>query len=66
MKTCFIVRGGTRWCIGTGYSISILDEPWLLNGDRINGNIMGANFVRDFSVSSLMHVSTKGWNQEVI
>jgi len=66
LKARFIVRGGARWCIGTGHSISILDEPWLLNGHRIDGNIMGANFMRDFSVSSLMDVSTKGWNQEVI
>jgi hypothetical protein len=39
---------GTRWCIGTGHSISILDEPLLLNGDRIDGSIVGANFVRHF------------------
>jgi len=55
-----------RWCIGIGHSISILDEPWLLNGDRIDGNITRANFVRDFSVSSLMNTLSKGWNQEVI
>jgi hypothetical protein len=27
---------------------------------------MGANFVRDFSVSSMMNTSSKGWKQEVI
>ena len=66
LKARFIVIGGARWCIGTCSSISILNESWLLNGGHIDGNIIGANFVRGFSVSSLMNTSSKGWNQEVI
>ena len=66
LKARFIVNGGARWCIGTCSSISILNESWLLNGGHIDGNIIGANFVRGFSVSSLMNTSSKGWNQEVI
>jgi len=66
LRARFIVHGGAHWCVGTSQNISILDEPWLLNGDRINENIVGANFVRDFFVSSLMNTSSKGWNQKVI
>ena len=62
----FTVCGGVRWCVGMGHNISILDESWLLNGDRIDRHIVEANFVRDFSVSSLMNTTPKGWNQEVI
>jgi len=33
MCACIIVRGGAHWSIGTGGSIPILGEPWVLNGD---------------------------------
>jgi len=52
LKARFIIRGG--------HKISILDEPWLLNGVRIDRHIVGENFVRDFSMSSLMNTSSKG------
>jgi len=62
----FIVRGGARWSIGTGGDISILDEPWLLNGGRIDGTIEGAHFVRDFTVKSLLEENFKRWNEKLI
>jgi len=37
LRARFLVRGGARWSIGTGGDIPILDEPWLLNGGRIDG-----------------------------
>jgi len=66
LKARFIVRGGARWCIGNGESIPILNEPWLVNGDRIEDNIVGAHFVSGFSVSSLIDHSSKTWNYDVI
>jgi len=41
LKAHFIVRGGACWCIGTCNSIPVLNEPWLVNGERIDGNIVG-------------------------
>jgi len=38
----FVVR--TRWSIGSGASISILNEPWLPNGECIGSDITGAHF----------------------
>ena len=54
LRARFIVRGGARWCIGSGDSIPILDAPWLSNGEHIDGNITGGHYVRDFKVSSLI------------
>lgn len=45
LRARFIVRGGTRWSIGTRLSISILDKPWLKEGRCINGSIQGAHFL---------------------
>jgi len=62
----FLVRGGARWSIGTGSSIPILNEQWLLNGSRIDGNIESAHFVRDFAVNSLLEGTSKRWNEHLI
>jgi hypothetical protein len=66
LKARFIVRGGARWYIGSGESIPILNEPWLVNGDNIDGNIAGAHYVRDFSVNSLIDNDTKTWNVDTV
>jgi len=60
-----VVDQGT-WCIGNMNSILILNEPWLLKGNRIYNNIEGAHFVRDFVVSSLINQDSKSWNHDVI
>lgn len=36
MRARFLVRGGARWSIGSGASISILNESWLQNGEFIS------------------------------
>jgi len=54
LRACFIVRGGARWSIGSGTRIPILDEPWLYNGERIDGNISGAHFVRNALINCLL------------
>jgi len=61
----FIVRGGARWCIGLGVSILVLNEPCLPNGERIDPNIPGLQFLENFSVGSLFHPMSKEWNQDV-
>jgi len=42
LKAHCIIRGDAWWCIGTCNSILILNEPWLVNGDQIDENILGA------------------------
>jgi len=66
LRARFIVRGGLHWCIGPSNSIHILDEPWLLNGECIDGNITGAHFVRDFTVDSLIDNNSKSWNIDLV
>jgi len=39
MHARFLVRGSARWSIGSGASISILNEPWLHNGEFISSDI---------------------------
>ena len=62
----FIVRGGARWGIGSGASISILNEPWLSNGESIPRDIQGAHFVQNFTINNLMNLYDKRWNEQVV
>jgi len=62
----FIVRGGACWSIGAGTSIPILIEPWLLNGECIDGNIVGAHHVRNITIDNLMVPNEKRWNETVV
>lgn len=66
LRARFLVKGGSRWCIGPGNSIPILDEPWLVNGNCIRGNIPGAHFVRSSTVADLLDTSSKVWNVSVV
>jgi len=65
LKARFILRGGSRWCIGNGNSIPIVNEPWLLKGNQIDNDIEGVHLVRDFVVSSLINQDSKSWNYDV-
>ena len=58
--------GGARWNIGSGASISILNEPWLPNGEFISSDIPGAHFVHNFTINSLMNLYDKSWNKQVV
>ena len=62
----FIVRGGARWCIGSGASISILNEPWLNFGQRLDNSIVGAPMVQGYSVKDLIHPDVKEWNRDIV
>lgn len=44
----------------------ILNEPWLLDGKRIDGTVDGAHFVLNFTVNSLIEDTTKRWNEQII
>jgi len=62
----FNVQGVARWQICSGASIPFLNELWLANGERIDRNIPGFQFLENFSVGSLFHPLSKEWNQDVI
>jgi hypothetical protein len=62
----FIVRGGARWRIGTGESIPLINEPWMLNGGRIDGSIAGAQLFQNSAVKSLLEENEKKWNESLI
>jgi len=66
MHARFIVRGGAKWSIGSGASIPILNEPWLLNGECIRSDILGAHFVSNFNINSLMNLHDKSWNKHTV
>jgi len=62
----FIVCGGARWSIGPASYISILNEPWMANGECIDGGITGAQFVQNVTLNSLMNLYDKSWNEDVV
>ena len=66
LRVRFIVRGGARWSIGSASSISILNDPWLSNGECIDGSIVGAHFVQNVTINNLMNLYDKSWNEEVV
>jgi len=66
LRARFIVRGGARWCIGTGENIRILGELWILNGECIDHNIAGAQYVREVTINNLMLPTEKKWNEAII
>ena len=66
MRARFIVRGGARWSIGTGISIPILEEPWVLNGESIATDIIGAHYVHHATIDNLMFPNEKRWNEVVV
>jgi hypothetical protein len=66
LQARFIVRGGARWCIGSGAAIPILREPWLTDGGCIEGNHDVSRLTTGPLVQSLINTTTKTWNMSVI
>jgi len=66
LRARFIVHGGARWSIGSGASISILNEPWLPNGECVGSDITGAHFVHNVTINNLMNLYNKSWNKGVV
>jgi len=43
-----------------------LGEPWILNGECIDNNIAGAQYVREVTIDNLMLPTEKKWNEAII
>lgn len=65
-KAKFLVRAGSRWCIGSGVNIHVLEEPWLTNGACIAASASSLAFLKDVRVEHLIDSTTKEWNRDVI
>jgi hypothetical protein len=65
-KAKFLVRAGSRWCIGSGVNIHVLEEPWLTNGACIATSDSSLAVLKDVSVEHLIDSTTKEWNRDVI
>ena len=65
MRARFLVRGGARWSIGSGASISILNEPWLPNGEFISSDTPDAHIVQNFTINIMMNLYVKSQNEHV-
>ncbi|KEH28857.1 hypothetical protein MTR_4g415270 [Medicago truncatula] len=48
LRARFIIQGGARWSIESGASISILNKPWLPNGECISGDTIVLTLLRKF------------------
>ncbi|KAK2398440.1 putative mitochondrial protein [Trifolium repens] len=66
LQARFIVRSSARWCIGTGASIPLLHEPWLSDGECIEGDYDLQQISGNLSVQSLINNTTKTWNQNIV
>jgi len=66
MRARFIVRGGAKWSIGTGANISILNEPWLPNGELVGSDTPGAHLLHNFNINSLMNLYDKSWSEQLV
>jgi hypothetical protein len=66
LQARFIVRGGARWCIGTGASIPLMHEPWLSDGSCIEGNYDFHQLSGGHSVHSLINSTSKTWNRYIV
>lgn len=62
----FIVCAGSRWCIGSGANIAILEEPWLVDGGRIYCANQGSFHFRNTTVDNLIDNTNKAWSQEFL
>jgi hypothetical protein len=66
LQARFIVRGGSRWCIGEGAAIPILHKPWLSDGRCIEGTYDFSQLTTGPSMHSLMDITTKTWDVGVV
>ncbi|KEH40829.1 hypothetical protein MTR_1g035970 [Medicago truncatula] len=63
LRARFIVCRGVRWSIGADGTIPILGEPWVLNGECIDTNIVVAQYVRHVTIENLIVPTEKRWNE---
>lgn len=60
-----VISAGMRWKIGSGNSVNIIGQPWLLddNNPFITSNVQG---LENRKVSALMAMEYRGWDEEVL
>ncbi|KEH40831.1 hypothetical protein MTR_1g036020 [Medicago truncatula] len=63
LRSRFIVCRGVRWSIGADGTFPILGEPWVLNGECIDTNIVVAQYVRHVTIENLIVPTEKRWNE---
>lgn len=66
LRARFILCRGVRWSIGADGTIPILGEPWVLNGECIDTNIIVAQYVRHVTIENLIVPTEKRWNEVVV
>ncbi|KAL8124124.1 hypothetical protein AgCh_011939 [Apium graveolens] len=60
-----VISAGMRWKIGSGNSVNIIGQPWLL--DEHNPYITSsAQGLENFKVSALMSMEHRGWDEEIL
>lgn len=54
-----------RWKIGSGNSVYIVGQPWLLdeNNPFITTNVQG---LENHKVSSIMSMDSRGWDEDIL
>jgi hypothetical protein len=62
----FILRDGSRWRIGDGKNISLLNENWLSDGSCLTSQQSNTNVVDTLMVSDIMSQEDKCWNVPLI
>uniref|UniRef100_A0A803PW73 Reverse transcriptase n=1 Tax=Cannabis sativa TaxID=3483 RepID=A0A803PW73_CANSA len=60
-----LIRQGTRWCVGDGSRIPILDEPWLPHEE--NPKVMSSHpALENATVNALMKTGELVWDDEIL
>ncbi|XP_074346913.1 uncharacterized protein LOC141685724 [Apium graveolens] len=60
-----VISAGMRWKIGSGNSVNIVGQPWLLDDGNpfITSNVQG---LENYKVSALMAMDSRGWDEEIL
>lgn len=60
-----MISAGMRWKIGSGNSVNMVGQPWLLDDSNpfITSNIQG---MENYNVSALMDMEYRGWDETIL
>ncbi|KAL0285024.1 UNVERIFIED_CONTAM: hypothetical protein Sangu_2796900 [Sesamum angustifolium] len=64
--TQHIVKGGFRWCIGSGQSVSMWKDPWLPRPFSFRALSPQASHLSNMKVCDLIDSNTKDWNYPLV
>jgi hypothetical protein len=62
----FILRAGTRWRIGSGINIPLLNENWLYNAWTLSVQDSNTNLVANLLVTDIILPDEKKWNMPLL